>query len=81
MPSVPSTPAPPNPSLAAEAAEVCGDNQFCTFDVMATGSLRVGNATRTAHQWHQRRMQSLQPGEGGWGAGHGVGALCWAMTS
>ncbi|XP_034497900.1 sushi domain-containing protein 2 isoform X2 [Ailuropoda melanoleuca] len=51
----------PNPSLAAEAAEVCGDNQFCTFDVMATGSLRVGNATRTAHQWHQHRVQSLQP--------------------
>ncbi|XP_077730643.1 sushi domain-containing protein 2 isoform X1 [Canis aureus] len=51
----------PNPSQAAEAAKLCGDNYFCIFDVMATGSLSVGNATRMAHQWHQHRAQSLQP--------------------
>ncbi|XP_027949983.1 sushi domain-containing protein 2 [Eumetopias jubatus] len=51
----------PDPSQAAEAAELCGDNDFCMFDVMATGNLSVGNATRMAHQWHQHRVQSLQP--------------------
>uniref|UniRef100_A0A2I3GT35 Sushi domain containing 2 n=1 Tax=Nomascus leucogenys TaxID=61853 RepID=A0A2I3GT35_NOMLE len=50
-----------NPSLAQEAAKLCGDDHFCNFDVAATGSLSMGNATRVAHQLHQRRMQSLQP--------------------
>lgn len=57
----------PDPTQATEAAELCGDNHFCRFDVMATGSLSVGNATRMAHQWYQHRVQSLKPGEGGWG--------------
>ncbi|XP_045390183.1 sushi domain-containing protein 2 [Lemur catta] len=50
-----------SPSQAHEAAELCGDDPFCTFDVAATGSLSTGNATRVAHQLHQRRVQSLQP--------------------
>lgn len=54
----------PNPSQATEAAKLCGDNHFCIFDVMATGSLSLGNATLVAHQLHQSRAQSLQPGEG-----------------
>lgn len=66
----------PDPRQAAEAAELCGDNDFCIFDVMATGSLSVGNATRMAHQGHQHRVQSLQPGEG-----DGVGTGCWDVTS
>lgn len=53
----------PSPSLETEAAKLCGDNHFCSFDVAATGSLSVGNATRVAHQLHQHRMQNLQPGE------------------
>lgn len=78
--------ATPNPSQATEAAELCGDNHFCRFDVMATGSLSVGNATRMAHQWHQHRVQSLKPGEGVWGhrqgGGHltlGQGLLGWQL--
>ncbi|XP_019520929.1 PREDICTED: sushi domain-containing protein 2 [Hipposideros armiger] len=51
----------PSPSLETEAAKLCGDNHFCSFDVAATGSLSVGNATRVAHQLHQHRMQNLQP--------------------
>lgn len=51
----------PNPSQATEAAKLCGDNHFCIFDVMATGSLSLGNATLVAHQLHQSRAQSLQP--------------------
>uniref|UniRef100_A0A8C9HTS3 Sushi domain containing 2 n=1 Tax=Piliocolobus tephrosceles TaxID=591936 RepID=A0A8C9HTS3_9PRIM len=50
-----------NPSQAQEAAKLCGDDHFCNFDVVATGSLSTGNATRVAHQLHQRRMRSLQP--------------------
>ncbi|XP_062943469.1 sushi domain-containing protein 2 [Cynocephalus volans] len=50
-----------SPSQAQEVAELCGDDHFCSFDVLATGSLSVGNATRVAHQLHQSRLQSLQP--------------------
>ncbi|KAM9194369.1 sushi domain-containing protein 2 isoform 2-T2 [Dugong dugon] len=47
--------------LVHEANAFCGNDPFCSFDVVATGSLSVGNATRTAHQLHRCRMQSLQP--------------------
>ncbi|XP_008067298.1 sushi domain-containing protein 2 [Carlito syrichta] len=50
-----------SPSQAQEAAKLCGDDHFCNFDVMATGSLSMGNTTRVAHQLHQHRVQSLQP--------------------
>lgn len=50
-----------NPDEEAEVAKVCGDDHFCNFDVVATGSLDVGNATRMAHQWHQQLVQSLKP--------------------
>ncbi|XP_054936498.1 sushi domain-containing protein 2 isoform X3 [Physeter macrocephalus] len=50
-----------SPSQASEAAKLCGDNNFCNFDVAATGSLSVGNATRLAHRQHLLRVQSLQP--------------------
>nr|XP_005334516.1 sushi domain-containing protein 2 isoform X1 [Ictidomys tridecemlineatus] len=50
-----------SPSQAEEAAKLCGNDHFCKFDVAATGSLSVGNATLVAHQLHQQRMQSLQP--------------------
>ncbi|KAM5237766.1 sushi domain-containing protein 2 [Ctenodactylus gundi] len=48
-------------SQVEEAIRVCGDDHFCNFDVAATGSLSVGNATRMAYQLHQHRLQSLQP--------------------
>ncbi|XP_036132817.1 sushi domain-containing protein 2 [Molossus molossus] len=51
----------PSPSQATEAAKLCGDNHFCSFDVLATGSLSVANATREAYQLHQRRVQNLKP--------------------
>ncbi|XP_057603221.1 sushi domain-containing protein 2 isoform X4 [Hippopotamus amphibius kiboko] len=49
------------PSLESEVAELCGDDSFCRFDVAATGSLSVGNATRLLHRRHLRHAQSLQP--------------------
>ncbi|KAF6083165.1 sushi domain containing 2 [Phyllostomus discolor] len=51
----------PSPGQETEADKLCGDNHFCSFDVAATGSLSVGNATRVAHQLHQHRVQSLKP--------------------
>ena len=60
----------PSPSQASAAADLCGDDSFCKFDVAATGSLSVGNASRVAHMQHRLRVQSLQPGERG-GAGLG----------
>lgn len=56
-----------SPSQESEAAKLCGDNNFCNFDVAATGSLSVGNATLLVHRQHLLRAQSLQPGEGGGG--------------
>ncbi|XP_055976776.1 sushi domain-containing protein 2 [Sorex fumeus] len=50
-----------SPSQAADAARVCASDQFCTFDMVATGNVDVANATRTAHQWHQQLVQSLKP--------------------
>lgn len=49
-----------SPSQAQAVAALCGDDPFCSFDVIATGSVSVGNATRAAHQLHQQRTQSLQ---------------------
>lgn len=64
-----------SPSQAEEAVKLCGDDHFCKFDVAATGSLSVGNATRVAHQLHHHRLQSLQPGEG---RGRGAWVRGWA---
>ncbi|XP_012579147.1 PREDICTED: sushi domain-containing protein 2 [Condylura cristata] len=50
-----------NPGQGTEVTKLCGDDYFCSFDAVATGSLDVGNATRMAHQWHQWLVQSLQP--------------------
>ncbi|XP_027812646.2 sushi domain-containing protein 2 [Ovis aries] len=50
-----------SPSQASAAADLCGDDSFCKFDVAATGSLSVGNASRVAHRQHLLRVQSLQP--------------------
>ncbi|XP_067556168.1 sushi domain-containing protein 2 isoform X2 [Pseudorca crassidens] len=50
-----------SPSQESEAAKLCGDNNFCNFDVAATGSLSVGNATLLVHRQHLLRAQSLQP--------------------
>ncbi|XP_010861680.1 PREDICTED: sushi domain-containing protein 2-like, partial [Bison bison bison] len=53
-----------SPSQASAAADLCGDDSFCKFDVAATGSLSVGNASRVAHMQHRLRVQSLQPAVG-----------------
>ncbi|KAM6155565.1 sushi domain-containing protein 2 [Rhynchocyon petersi] len=51
----------PLAQLAQEAATFCENDPFCSFDVVATGDLSVGNATKAAHQLHLRRVQNLKP--------------------
>lgn len=70
-----------SPGQAEEVTRLCGDDQFCRFDVLATGSLSVGNATRAAHQQHWSLVQSLQPGELWGGQGQGRADRGWpALT-
>ncbi|XP_006901490.1 PREDICTED: sushi domain-containing protein 2 [Elephantulus edwardii] len=52
---------PATSQLAREASALCGGDPFCSFDVVATGNLSVGSATKAAHQLHLHRVQSLQP--------------------
>lgn len=57
-----------SPSQAEEMDRLCERDHFCTLDMISTGDPSVGNATRAAHQLHQQRLKSLQPGrerEGG----------------
>ncbi|KAG8523112.1 Sushi domain-containing protein 2, partial [Galemys pyrenaicus] len=54
-----------HPDQATEVSKLCADDDFCSFDAVATGSLDVGNATLRAHQRHQQLVQSLQQGAGG----------------
>ncbi|XP_007955589.1 sushi domain-containing protein 2 [Orycteropus afer afer] len=50
----------PSAQLVHQADTFCEGDPFCSFDVVATGSLSIGNSTRAAHQLHLRRAQSLQ---------------------
>lgn len=50
---------------------LCENDRFCILDAISTGSVSVGNATRTALRLHQERLGSLQPGKG-WQGGQGV---------
>lgn len=60
-----------SPSQTEDVARLCEGDHFCILDVMSTGSSSVGNATRIAHQLHQHRLKSLQPGRG-WEGTQGV---------
>lgn len=53
-----------SPSQAEEVDRLCEGDHFCIHDVISTGNLSVGNATRAAHQLHRQRLKSLQPGRG-----------------
>ncbi|XP_069816831.1 sushi domain-containing protein 2 [Dendropsophus ebraccatus] len=48
-------------ALAGDAAELCGDDIFCTFDVLTTKSLEIGNATKMSYKGHRALAESLQP--------------------
>lgn len=61
-----------SPSQAEDVTRLCENDRFCVLDVISTGDPSVGNATRIAHQLHQDRLKSLQPGRG-WEGAQGVG--------
>lgn len=60
-----------SPSQAEDVARLCENDRFCILDVISTGNPSVGNATRIAHQMHQHRLKSLQPGRA-WEGAQGV---------
>lgn len=45
------------------AAEVCGDSVECLFDVGSTGSVQVGQSTRSAQDTYSETVVLSQPGE------------------
>ncbi|XP_075034646.1 sushi domain-containing protein 2 isoform X2 [Mixophyes fleayi] len=51
----------PNDPITGEMNILCGSNSFCRFDVLTTGSLWVGNATKVSHNSHKNLVESLQP--------------------
>lgn len=53
-----------SPSQAEDITRLCEGDRFCVLDAISTGDPSVGNATRLAHQLHQDRLKSLQPGRG-----------------
>lgn len=57
-----------SPSQQEGVARLCEGDRFCVLDVISTGDPSVGNATRIAHQLHQHRLKSLQPGRAWEGA-------------
>lgn len=50
-----------SPDQVTNITKLCGNDHFCIFDAVATGSMVVANATRMAHQRHQQLVQNLQP--------------------
>ncbi|XP_069475274.1 uncharacterized protein [Ambystoma mexicanum] len=51
----------PDDPLTGPMHQLCGSDPFCTFDVLTTKSLEVGNATKVSHLSHQKRAGSLTP--------------------
>ncbi|XP_044131767.1 uncharacterized protein LOC122924584 isoform X1 [Bufo gargarizans] len=50
-----------NDTLAQDAKILCGNDMFCTFDVLTTKSLDIGNATKISYTSHRALVDSLQP--------------------
>ena len=39
-----------DPSIKQKADEICGDDEFCKFDIAATGRVEIGEATHETVQ-------------------------------
>lgn len=50
-----------DPSLEQTANEICGNDQFCKFDIAATGRIEVGEATFTGGQNFEQLVNLSQP--------------------
>ncbi|XP_063820371.1 sushi domain-containing protein 2 isoform X2 [Pseudophryne corroboree] len=51
----------PNDPLIDEMRKVCDIDPFCRFDVLTTGNLTVGIATKISHDSHKDLVESLKP--------------------
>ena len=47
--------------LEQEAAELCGGDEFCLYDVLATEDLEVGNATKMMSQRREELIDLSRP--------------------
>ena len=50
-----------SPELEAEAIKLCSGDEFCLFDVIATGQLEVGNLTRITSQRRAELIELSKP--------------------
>ena len=53
------------PELAAQASSMCGQDQFCLFDVAATGSMEIGLSTLQGNVEFETIVNISIPGEDG----------------
>ena len=51
-----------DPVLETEANTICGDDQFCLFDIAATGRIEVGLSTLEGSQNYEMIVNLSRPG-------------------
>ena len=50
-----------NTTLEEKANEICGNNEFCKFDIAATGRTEIGEATYKGSQGFERLVNLSKP--------------------
>ncbi|XP_032094420.1 sushi domain-containing protein 2 [Thamnophis elegans] len=50
-----------NQTLTQQVASACQADPFCRFDILTTGDVALGNATRSSHQRFRKLQESLEP--------------------
>ncbi len=50
-----------DPALEAQAQAVCGDDQFCMYDIATTGRIEIGQSTAMAGQQFEEMVMLSQP--------------------
>ena len=50
-----------DPSLKQKADEICGDDEFCKFDIAATGRVEIGETTNQAVQEVEKLINLSRP--------------------
>ena len=48
-------------ALEVKAKEICGDDEFCLFDIAATGRIEIGEATFTGGQDFEMLINLSKP--------------------
>ena len=52
-----------NPQLDMEAVEICAEDEFCLFDIAATGNSEIGLSTHQTTQRLEELIELTIPGE------------------